>query len=551
MHHRKRQRRAQCAWTDLAGELVSHIASFLDERSLAKLGCTNHRTHQVCLDDRLWRRLYGLRVTTASWRCRERPCMAHAIDAHRNTIADVRRWLADPSDTSWPLFEWGRVIDAGLSRCIHHASDDVDHRWACAMDLAPSDHLHGFARYPDVTYRIVGQVHNLDACLLGFAVTGLGKTKMRRQLDKYSTVTYSGDVDPAATVPHGYGVAVAVSTKSKKVTRKIVGHWVHGRPHGRVRVWSQSKDGIYYEGDYAEGRPHGKGLLTTRDVVYDGHWAKGRRCGLGLARTEHVHITYGALDTGEHYNAAVYRTDGSLAFTGTCDAQGNPVNGLLFSPTGVAIYEGDFAPDGYVEDDGVTYLDDGTMVAGWIKSGSYSDCITITYPNGDEIECLAPEKITADGWVPLSVSHFTFSPTGADPALAGRTIDGPYHILAIGPRPCIPPPGYVFPREPDDSIEPFNMTIVKIPQDVGAVTPLDAALADFSAGLDGNDNGNPDDPYGLAAARALDDFVFWPRITASDDAQRTIDRALFLDYMATQHGQHWSTCRAFAAALPW
>ncbi|AGO85100.1 F-box domain containing protein [Pandoravirus salinus] len=551
MQRHKRQRRASREWKDLADELVSHIASFLDERSLARLGCTDHRTRQVCLDDRLWKRLYVFRVKTAACHRNAHRCMAHEIDAHRSTIADVRRWLADPSDTSWPLFEWGRVIDAGLSRCRHHAPDRIDHRWACAMDLAPSDHLHGFARYPDVPYRIVGRISDLDRSLLDFTAMDVGNAKSKWQLGERSIVIYSGDIDPVALVPHGYGVAVAVSTKSGKVTCKIAGDWAHGRPRGRVCLWWQSKDGIYYEGDYADGRPHGKGLLVTHDVVYDGHWSEGTRWGAGFARTEDAHITYGALDTDDRYGAAVYRTDGSLAFTGTCDAQGNPVNGLLFSPTGVAIYEGDFSPDGYVEDDGVTYLDDGTMVAGWIKSGSYPDSITIIYPNGDEIECLAPEKITADGWVPLSVSHFTFSPTGADPTLAGRTINGPYHVMAIGPRPSVPPPGYVFPKEPYDSVGPFNMTVAQMPQDVGSVTPLDAALADFSADLDGNDGGNPDDPYGLAAARALDDFVFWPRIAASDDAQRTIDRTLFLDYMATQHGQHWSTCRAFAAALPW
>lgn len=260
MRLQERQHRPPCSWDDLADELVFHVASFLDEVSVARLGCTDHRTRLVCLDDRLWKRFYVSRIAASARFCAPKRCMVHRHEAHRDTVDRVRRWIADPSDTSCPLDEWDRFVGASLSRCGHHMREPVDHRWACAMDRALSDRnshkysRRGFARYPDLPYRAVGAVFKIDPFLLDFAASGLVKPVLDR--DIRFMASYTGDTDPATGAPHGYGMAYAFSSKSGEEACKMAGEWTQGRPNGSLCVWAKYKRGhIYYEGGYADGRP--------------------------------------------------------------------------------------------------------------------------------------------------------------------------------------------------------------------------------------------------------------------------------------------------------
>jgi hypothetical protein len=413
---------------------------------------------------------------------------------------------------------------------------------------------HGFARYPDLPYRAVGAVFKIDPFLLDFAASGLVKPVLDRDLKFMAT--YTGDTDPATGAPHGYGVAFAFSSLSGRAMCKTAGEWIQGRPNGSLCVWAKYKRGyMYYEGGYVDGRPHGDGLLVTPRGVYDSHWSKGERYGAGVARTPYARITYAATSPrGKRQAAIVYRDDGSIEFKGICDLNGDPVNGILFDRAGVALYRGNISCNGYADGDGTVYLCDGTTITGCINAQFWSKLITVTYPNGDRVECVAPGKPTGCPWVPASIVRFVFSATGPDPLLAGRTVEGPWHILQVGPRSPLPPLGCALAGGPDGdpSNEPPAMIVHPVSSYVSVPSALDAALDDVCADGDDIDSGaeNDDDSYEIEPMRALDDFVFWPRAVDPDDVRR-IDRGQFLDHMATHHSQHWSTCRAFAAALSW
>ncbi|AGO85098.1 F-box domain containing protein [Pandoravirus salinus] len=566
---RKRRRRAPCAWNDLADELVLHVASFLDETSVARLACTDRRTRQVCLDDRLWKRFYTSRIAASAPRCKPKRCMAHRAETHRSAVDRIRRWAVDLSDPSCPLDEeCAQILGTGLSRCGHYAREPADHRWACAMDRASnlcsqgSAHC-GFARYPDQPYRSVGHIANIDPFALDFLVPGLVKSV----LGPHTRVRadYTGDIDSATGVPHGYGVSIMASIDSWKPVCRIAGEWIQGRPCGSMRVWARRKNlCIYYEGGYDNGRRHSEGLLVTSRGVYDSRWSKGKRCGTGFARTRYAHITYAPSSTrAKRQTALVYRGDGSIEFKGICNVDGEPLNGTLFDPAGTMLYRGDMSPGGCVRGNGTMYLVDGVKITGRIKSGTWSRLITIVYPNGDEVECTAPLTITKDGWTPTSVTRFIFSSANPDPLLAGRALDGSWHILQVGPRLAPSPLGYASPDEPDNSFGGHPAMIVRETSSSIVVQPslsatLDDLFGDDPHGIVHLPKDDPydavylpcDDPYDIAAARALGEFVFWPRAVDLDDAHR-IDRDRFLDHMATQHGRHWSTCRAFAATLSW
>lgn len=536
---KKRQRRAPCGWDDLADELVLHVASFLDMASVASLGCADHRTRQACLDDRLWKRFYRAHVVAGLSDPIAAGCAAQAA-AHDDVVALARAWLADPTDLSRPLTAWNRVLAANLCQSNHYITDaDIDdHRWACALHLTPAGRRLRFARYPDVPLHAVGVIHGID--IPPFTVS-ISRLALAPRKDPGVHVDYRGAMitDGDRVLPHGYGVAVATKAESGRVVVcKIVGEWERGLPNGRVRVWFVGYGGVdYYEGGCAGGRAHGRALYITPHGAYEGRWAGGFLCGPALVRHCGRHIVHAASSPGCRGGllpAIVYRNDGLLAFKGLCDTAGMASRGLVFDRSGAIVCDSEVNSHYRISGGGTVHLGDGTTISGRFGTACPPLDLCVTYPNGDAVHCQRPGSVTAMGWIPATISRFTFSPTTADPALAGRSIDGPWHILAVGRRSLVAPAGHAFPREPREWAGRPPAMVVTHTDDRAPTTESGAGALD--------DN--------LAAVRALDEFVFWPRSAGSDEG-RKIERERFLDHMAAHHGFHWSTCRVLAAATPW
>ncbi|BCU03955.1 F-box domain containing protein [Pandoravirus japonicus] len=533
-HRQKRRRPTPTGWDDLPDELVLRVASLLDMRSVALLGCVDHRTRDVCLDNRLWRRFYYVGDADAA---------AHAgqVAAHKDVVAQARAWLANPTDLTDPTRAWNRVLAADM---LAHADDleAEDHRWACALRSAHRGTPRCFARWPDVPPCALAEIRDLDLTPLEVSPSGLPPTK-RRAPGVRSTYRGGVTIREGVVVPHGSGVAISTAA-SGAVVCKIIGDWEHGLPSGKVRAWSTVYQGHvdYYEGDCVGGRAHGHGILVTYFDSCEGRWADGFLCGPSLVRAFGRHIVHTASSPGHRGGripAIIYRNDGSLAFKGLCDASGSACNGLVFAPPGdTLVYDGKVLDYDKMLGGGMVYLDDGTTIAGRFDQDSCMETdICITYPNGDAVHCRRPVSLDANVWIPEAITRFTFSSSSSaatvDPTLAGRTIDGPWHILAVGRRGQTPPAGYAFPCVPRQwRGRPPVMTVTLT-----------------STGRKPEPESGPRDKA-LVAARALGTFVFWPRSTGLDERQR-LDRERFFEHMIAHHGSHWATCRRLAAATPW
>jgi hypothetical protein len=83
-----------------------------------------------------------------------------------------------------------------------------------------------------------------------------------------------------------------VALKAEKPAKEI---FMTEAVKGRLRY----DDGSVYEGDLANGKPHGKGKLTyVYGGVYEGDWVNGEQTGIGK-------MTYpnGAVDQGRFQNS--------------------------------------------------------------------------------------------------------------------------------------------------------------------------------------------------------------------------------------------------------
>ncbi|AVK76376.1 F-box domain containing protein [Pandoravirus neocaledonia] len=529
MHHRKRQRRAECAWADLADELVSHIASFLDERSLAKLGCTEHRTRQVCLDDRLWKRLYWRDFGPCLCATTNTPCLVGAAraflggdihDCVSSWVTDPQPWVCEPGrrvprDDHWrhtPPWEWHDLFGAGFSTCPHHWPPERlgDHRWAYASMLAPEGR---FGRFPDVPLRRVGRVHGANAASFGLPLSF-----------SHGKVTYSGDFDDDGR-PCGWGTIIVIVDNTTVVCR-ISGQWSAGRLDGWASMWRYDMTiRSYFQGHYCDGKRHGRGLeIKAGTEVYDGEWQDDRRKGSGVARTSGKLIRYGpASGTAQDDLGVVYRCDGSVAFAGRF-AGDEPRHGDLYDASGFLVYTGTVSRKLEIIYSGTVYLADGTTLS--IDLSGTRSLATITYPDGDTLHCVFPPCTTANTRRdPVVIRRFAYSPA-ANADLAGTVLDGPWQILTT--RPDTAGDGdSVFGGHFDRHRQPHALDVVvtRLAED-----PVDADQR-------------------LCATRALCDFVFWP-LSDGTAAQDNV-RGRFLDHMAAHYGGRWLVCREVANATRW
>ncbi|AJF97115.1 F-box domain protein [Pandoravirus inopinatum] len=546
-------------WADLPDELVYRVALHSPLAAIAALARVDHRTRNVCLDDRLWRRLYQRDYGSCrSTRGREETCHRaaaagfrggdilscaspwlgitlssddmHSGDAQPTTdVIDLGQWR--PHDGSaiaaadagaphvWqrtPPWEWWALFDQGPPGCLCWWPPDApaDHRWAYASLQTPGGL---FGRFPDMPLRRVG-------CMREVKIGDWG-----RGYPRDVKMTYRGEFDDECN-PHGRGMAVAVGRCGIAPTvHRISGHWVRGRLHGWAAVWRGCS---YFEGHHDSGQRHGPGLnIEGMHEVVHGRWEGGLRKGSGVARTyTGTLIHYGPASGDRHDDFGVVRRhNGSVAFAGRF-AYDRPCNGRLYDEQGRLLYEGDVTSNFDARDSGTVYVDDyGVTVAAsdWTKSPLPA---TITYGGGggDMIDCTVPSFSMIAQHDPIVIRRFTYS-AAADPGLAGTVLDGPWQIL-----------GTTLVDSHDD-VENQDDHRRWQQQAQQLQRPLDIVVTQVSD-MPGAS------PY-IKAVRSLCDMVFWPR--SDGTAARDAARRQFLDYMAGRYGSRWVTCREVAYATGW
>ncbi|AVK75331.1 hypothetical protein pqer_cds_909 [Pandoravirus quercus] len=513
----------RCTWSHLPDEVVYEIATHCTVAALVALARADHRTRSICLDDRLWKRLY--------WRdfqpCRSTPghettmCLVDVARAYAggDILSCASPWLGDGHTDahrplgryrSTPSWEWRDLFAGGLSLCLHHWPPEalVDHRWAYASLLAPKGL---FGRFPDTPLRRVGRIR-ANPRAFGFA-----------DYKSPHEMVYIGDLD-AEHRPHGWGTAIIMRGRST-VVHRVSGQWSCGRVDGWASTWSNhSGQPSYFQGYHAKGEPHGRGLLITHSRIYDGDWQRGQRTGIGVARTTEALTRYGPESDSSRTRGVIYRRDGSVAFVGRFDG-GRLCHGSLYDPTGALLYQGDLSTRLRITGHGTVYLADGTALSGHMGPADDRYRATITYPNGDTIHCLLPCIYDNGPRDPVVVFQFIYSPV-ADGDLAGRAIDGPWQVLTTPP-------------DTGATDGPFGGRLDKNDMDLSNHADIITQYVDDTCEYDPQ----------LGAMRALCNFVFWPR--SDGTAEGDTVRRRFLNHMAAHHGGRWLVCRQIAHASQW
>ena len=91
---------------------------------------------------------------------------------------------------------------------------------------------------------------------------------------KYHGIVYKG-------LPHGSGLLFCSGSENFQYE----GEWRDGKQHGKgIGIWPDK--GLRYRGDWENGQQHGEGCLTFLDganlTLYQGHWENGQKHGKGV-----------------------------------------------------------------------------------------------------------------------------------------------------------------------------------------------------------------------------------------------------------------------------
>lgn len=119
---------------------------------------------------------------------------------------------------------------------------------------------------------------------------------------------YDGQL--ADGVPHGMGIETLPDG------RHYEGQWLEGQRHGFGTL--TAPDGSHYEGEWRNGQRFGSGTLVTADGGrYDGEWAYDQPSGFGTRVTPDGETYTGEWAGGRRYGYGRLETAGGLVYEGT------------------------------------------------------------------------------------------------------------------------------------------------------------------------------------------------------------------------------------------
>ncbi|AJF97677.1 F-box domain protein [Pandoravirus inopinatum] len=518
-------------WNLLADEHVMAIFSWCAPADLGRLSVVDWRLRRLAFDERLWKRIYEMTFPPCGARCIATLCKSVAgLDIAALVDRGLDR-LLHPTNTTegcvLPLSDSVRKLGAiarpTLSGCHHHWPDVISvrgYRWAYAVATVHRPRFFG------------PHLDGSPACLVGRTLNNdhRGDLIVGERRDVYVAHGYA-TVDATTFLPSG---TIYNTIRAQGVS----GQWTRGYPDGHAVAWcglaydSDDDDMClrdrcvgFYQGHWAQGRPHRVGTLIGPDynggrpkcggplVVRHGPWhhgvpGRGTRAWSVVTQKNRPSAGMGIADTSVAPSAVgiVRAIDGRVAFIGNF-SHGKPAVGLLMDRDGKVVYRGDVHTIHATRKGRLFLLDGRTVDFGEWKSEPTKNPpsrddrdgprLTVTYSNGDRLHC-----------------------RGVAAQLIG-------FVCADG-RTYRPPLGW--------DAAPCCLVYTESTQDLAARlllqnTPF--ALA-------------PEHPI-LSAHKHIPDGVFWPRIASPDEA---IAYSGFLDHMALRHGSLWLRCRT-AVRLLW
>ena len=166
------------------------------------------------------------------------------------------------------------------------------------------------------------------------------------------------------------------------------GDFVNGKPHGKGKLTNEN--GGVYEGYFIDGEPHGKGKYTySGGSFYEGDYVKGERTGKGKFiyggdTAFHGDVYEGDFSNGKFFGKGKYtHADGSVYEGDFVDGKPNGKGKYIHLEGDV--YEGDFV-DGKLNGKGKATLANGNVLEGDFVDGKLNGKGKATSANGNVYE---------------------------------------------------------------------------------------------------------------------------------------------------------------------
>lgn len=199
--------------------------------------------------------------------------------------------------------------------------------------------------------------------------------------DEEQSEIYEGQVCPRTGLRHGLGVCVYVSRSNQMYE----GEWKQGREHGRGAILTRDRK-LVFDGEFVDGKTHGRGAyIFSNGDAYHGEWRENCRHGTGEYVFANDRGSYLGdwRDNVRHGRGKLVDADGST-YEGEWVNDRRHGKGSLRLADGLR-YDGVFADDAF-DGRGVCVYPDGQRYEGMWRNGRKDGRGSLVWPNGASYE---------------------------------------------------------------------------------------------------------------------------------------------------------------------
>ncbi|AVK75186.1 Morn repeat domain containing protein [Pandoravirus quercus] len=333
--HEIRQPDSDAPFDRLPDEVVIHVLRETDPKSAGAWSLTSRRHQQMALDDSIWRYWCETHFGPSLF---ESPLPPH-VTWRWIYQAQCRLACSTGADVGAAVIEggrkvyWGDTVDGqphGFGLSVDQTSQVCDGHIRARLATG------GRANNTSLPGRFQGQwtrgaMHGpgLTIDRDGTRVESHWDSGVRRD---HVVITYADgnryEGKAIACMPHGKGTKTLANGEQHQgawewgvphgegTTRwpngdLCVGRWYSGKLHAGAYIWP---DGQRYDGEFTDGRLHGRGSCTYVDGShYDGEWVRGEKHGHGVMTYAGGHKYEGTWAHNQRDGHGIYTwTDGGV-----------------------------------------------------------------------------------------------------------------------------------------------------------------------------------------------------------------------------------------------